>query len=449
MNYRNNEKQLTISFCNICKTLQCGALIVIISVIVGGILMIGIYHLPTKLMTNNVKKSIPLYTKEGLYQNWAGRKDSARLDNFTDAIMLRNAIYPTSKSKMKDAMLNPRYDYKNRNQVQSLIDSLKEKKNFTIVYYPRYWHGYLIILKPLTMLCEIANIRLLNMLLQIIIATYLIMLTGVVLGKGYGLSLFLSYLLLNPVSLSMSFQYSSVFYVTFLVSIFLLKQMRLFTKKQNYFFLIFLFSGILTAFFDLLTYPIATLGIPLILYLIGLNHYYKLIELHTAIKSVIWPSVFWGMGYAGMFVGKWVLAQLLTGYNVVANALFQLCYRMSYHTGHHETGKLINPIKSISNNIQVILHEPIIIVLIMSLIISLYYLWKTKKLTKLHDYSIFRWAMGFVMLYPFIWYTIFCNHSFIHTWFTYRALSVSVFAIGSIVASLFLEYQRVDALDEK
>lgn len=186
--------------------------------------MIGTYHLPTKLMINNVKRSIPLYTKEGLYPNWAGRKDSAQLDNFTDAIMLSKATYPASKSKMKDAMLNPSYYYKNRNPVQSLIDQLKETKNFTIGHYPRYWHGYLVVLKPLTMFFDIAYIRLLNMLLQMIIVVYLTSVLGSIYGKGYGLSLFLSYLLLNPVSLFMSFQYSSMFYVTSLISIFLLKK---------------------------------------------------------------------------------------------------------------------------------------------------------------------------------------------------------------------------------
>ena len=46
--------------CNIIKTLWRGIIIVIISVIIGGILMVGTYHLPTQLMFSNVKKSIPL-----------------------------------------------------------------------------------------------------------------------------------------------------------------------------------------------------------------------------------------------------------------------------------------------------------------------------------------------------------------------------------------------------
>ncbi len=443
-----NDNQLIVENNNICKTLLKGITIVLISVIVGGILMTGTYHLPTKLMFNNVKKSIPLYTKEGLYPKWAGQKASTQLDNFTDTIMLSKAIYPTSKSKMKDAMLNPGYKYKNSNPVQSLIAQLKETKNHTISYYPRYWHGYLVVLKPLTMTFDIAYIRLLNMLLQMIIVAYLTSVLGCKYGRGYGLSLFLSYLLLNPVSLSMSFQYSSVFYVTSLISVFLLNKMELCMRAQNVLYL-FLLSGILTAFFDLLTYPIASLGIPLVIFLIALNHNYKLKELNIAVKNILFLSIFWGIGYGGMYIGKWLLAWKLTGYNVVANALSQLTYRMSYHTRAHEGNYVLNPIKAILNNFQVIFHEPIIIVLVTAVLFSLWKLSKMKNTTKVHNYCILRYSMGIVMLYPLLWYSVFCNHSFVHGVFTYRALSVFTFAIGSIIASFFLEYQGREVLDEK
>lgn len=435
-------------FCNIIKTLWRGIIIVIISVIIGGILMVGTYHLPTQLMFSNVKKSIPLYTQEGLYPNWTGRKDSALLDNFTDAIMLARVIYPVSKSKMKDAMLNPGYNYKNCNPVQSLIEQLNETKNFMMGNYPRYWHGYLVVLKPLTMFFDIANIRLLNMLLQMIIVAYLTSVLGSTYGKGYGLSLFLSYLLLNPVSLSMSFQYSSVFYVTSLVSVFLLNKIKICMRESNALYL-FLISGILTAFFDLLTYPLASLGIPLVIFLIALNHNHKLKKLKTAVKCVIIPSVFWGIGYAGMYIGKWLLAWHLTGYNVVADALSQLTYRMSHHTNVHEGNKIFGPIKTILNNFQVVFHEPIVIVLVIALLVSLWKLYKMTSSTKIHNYCNLRYSLSIVMLYPLFWYSVFCNHSFNHTWFTYRALSVFIFAFGSIVTTFIMEYQKKAVMYEQ
>ena len=66
-------------------------------------------------------------------------------------------------------MLNPRLQYRNSNHVQSLLRQLKgDTTDRHIVHYGRYWHGYLLFLKPLTMLLEISSIRLLNLLLQIL-----------------------------------------------------------------------------------------------------------------------------------------------------------------------------------------------------------------------------------------------------------------------------------------
>ena len=42
-----------------------------------------------------------------------------------------------------------------------------------------------------------------------------------------------------------------------------------------------------------------------------------------------------------------------------------------------------------------------------------------------------------VMLYPFAWYFFTKNHSFIHNHFTYRELSISIFALcSSLIAAV-------------
>lgn len=426
------------------KKLLTALLIVLLSVTIGTIAMIGIYQLPTKMMFNNIKKSISLYQAEGLYPNWAGREESAQLDNFTDAIMLGNVIYPGSSSTIRDAMQNSRYSYKESNPVESLISQINDAKNDrSISHYARYWHGYLVVLKPVIMFLDISYIHLLNALLQIIVAACLIMLIADYFGKGYGFSFFLAYLLMNPVSLAMSFQFSTSYYVMSLVSLAFLRKKDYFIEKQKFIYL-FLVSGILTAFFDLLTYPVTTLGIPLVLLLVALNQNQKLNNYFDAIKTIALPSIFWGVGYAGMHLGKWLMAWMLTGFNIMSEAVTQLQYRMSYTTMGTEGSYIINPIKAISKNFQVILHEPIFAVLLIVLIVSLWKLYKLRKLEKCQNDRVLKFALGLVMLFPFIWYTLLCNHSFVHRYFTYRSLSVFVFAVGSIIATSFLEYQNKD-----
>ena len=425
------------------KKIYISIIIVLMSVAIGALAMIAVYHLPTNLMSDNIKKSLPLYIEEGLYPNSIGYDNSSVCDNFTDALMLLNAIFPSTEFPVRDAMLNPKRLYNSENNmIESLVDQLQSKgKKFSVDYYPRYWHGYLVVLKPLTSLFDILQIRLLNLLLQMIIIAYLVAYVGKNYGEGYGLSLFLSYLFLNPLSLSRCLQFSSVFYVTSFVSVVLLNNVKTFIKKQKTFYL-FLLSGILTAFFDLLTYPLVSLGIPLIFFFFFFNHNNMLKNSCVAIKNTVSLSMFWGIGYAGMHIGKWFLAWRLTGYDVMKDTLSQLKYRMSYHTAVSEGNQLFGPLQSIYRNFQVVSHEPIVAILVLILLIALWKLFKMRNRMKLHDYHPLRYSLFLVMLYPFFWYSIFCNHSFVHRWFTFRLISIFIFAFGSIIATFFLEYKE-------
>lgn len=91
-----------------------------------------------------------IYQREGNYPSWAPGKASAQLDNFTDSIMVRNAIFPGTGNLIEDAMLNPKYSYRGASQTDSLLKELQgETENREVSRYARYWHGYLLYLKLL------------------------------------------------------------------------------------------------------------------------------------------------------------------------------------------------------------------------------------------------------------------------------------------------------------
>ena len=79
---------------SIIKSLIKVFLILFLAVVIAIIAMIGAYSLPTKPMFNNLKDTISIFQKEGTYYHWAGKHVSSRLDNYTNSIMLRNAIFP-------------------------------------------------------------------------------------------------------------------------------------------------------------------------------------------------------------------------------------------------------------------------------------------------------------------------------------------------------------------
>lgn len=419
-------------------------IIFVIAVFSATLVMVAVYSLPSKIASDNIKKSISLYEKEGLYPVWTGDKNkySSEGDNFTDSIMLSNVIFPNNEDVVRKAMLNPRFHYKNSNYVQSLIRQIKgDTTDRHIIYYGRYWHGYLVVLKPLTMLLDISSIRLLNLILQVIVAAYMTMLIGKSFGNGYGFSYLLTYLLLNPVTLIMSFQFSTMYYLTNLITFLLLKKWSFFDKKMNFVYLFFL-SGLLAAFFDFLTYPLLSVGIPLIILVIKKNYEKHIKNYKSAAKIITLSSLYWGVAYGFMLIAKWIVAWILTGNNVLSDStgpIGRLQYRMASEIG----GLHMTPIAAIERNVGVILKEPILLILIFSLIISLFFLNKLKRnqKNKIANYDILKGALFFIMSYPFLWYMVFFNHSFIHFWFTYRALAVTVFAGGCLVATLFSEYE--------
>ena len=72
------------------------------------------------------------------------------------------------------------------------------------------------------------------------------------------LPLGLALLAINPVSTALSMQYSSIYYLTLLGAL-----VMLLTESwdRNWGYLVFLFLGVGTAFFDFLTYPACAVGI--------------------------------------------------------------------------------------------------------------------------------------------------------------------------------------------
>lgn len=100
--------------------------------------------------------------------------------------------------------------------------------------YPRYWHGYVLILRPLLYIMNYGDIRVLNCFFQIA----LFVLTALLLWKRlekkrYILALLTSYVLLMPVALLFSLQYSWIFYVIFGGILFVICKNEILLQKSN------------------------------------------------------------------------------------------------------------------------------------------------------------------------------------------------------------------------
>lgn len=173
-----------------------------LSVIIGTILMIAVYLLPVSRMRENARKSLTIYELEGDYYQWAPGHESSQLDNFTDSLMLNNAIFLGRDSVIYDAMTNPYVTYDDlATQTECMIRAVgQDALEGTINDYARYWHGYLVWLKPMLMIYTIADIRVITMCFQFIVLVGVMLELYKVGGYRKVIPFTLAILTLNPIS---------------------------------------------------------------------------------------------------------------------------------------------------------------------------------------------------------------------------------------------------------
>ena len=176
-------------------------------------------------------------------------------------------------------------------------------------------------------------------------------------------------------------QYSSCFYlISFGIAIVILAKKKKYSDEHI--LLIFLMLGILTSFFDLLTYPITTFFMPYITYLVLIGYYDNN---KNKIKHMMYSAFVWACGYGGMWCMKWIYASFLTDSNVIENAFDSIA--------------------------------AIAILVIIGI--------------KSRDSIKSTTAMIFLMIFcaPFAWYCFASSHSYVHFWFTFRNLIITIWSL--------------------
>ena len=412
--------------------------ILIASVLIGTLLMFAAYSLPVESMQSNVRKSLSIQLDEGDYYRHIPEDCTSQSDGFTDSLMLNIATYDCSENIVSGALLNPRSLYTGTDSpTEQLVNAINGVTPDSEGTYARYWHGYLVVLKPLLLFFSYSQIRLLNTL--VVCSLIAVILCGFYKRfktHKYSLAFLGAVLFLNPVVLTASLQFSTVFYIILLEYTAALYWGDALDKKGKFNF-IFLLSGIFTAFFDLLTYPIAALGMLLILQLLLFND--------TIIRNVlraVKSSVCWIFGYLGMWSGKWIVASLLTEENVIANALHAVTFRTGTSSGiegwDFSWGGLFRSNFGWLVGTNAILFKMFMIILI----VGVFFLLITKKVKLNIDLPFVALLVLFCFI-PIARYIVFSNHSFMHGFITYR--EGIVYVMASLCGGLSCLRQKEDS----
>lgn len=386
--------------------------ILICAVVLGVILMVGVYSLPTERMYDNLMKSAPTIEKETespkLWYFYA-----TALDNHADSVTLLMAVDNHGRGALDSALNNWWVETINEEGVDNPGPSIVNlyydpNREIEIKNYARYWHGSLLFVKPLLMVTTLWGIRILNLILQSVFCIYVIYRlykTGFkYLTVGYGMSL----LALSPISSSFCIEYSGCIWIMSIGILMILKLAESVVDADSISFIYFFFAmGIATSFFDFLTYPLVTIYVPMLVYMLQ----YHFETLKAQLYRFVVFSICWGIGYIGMWGSKWLVATLLTDTNVFSDAFNSVEIRMG-------AGGFSFPMIYVYN-IGAYLINPVTLIMIVLFVL----LFMRKKT----DVQIGKKCLIFVIIgvMPFIWYGFAKNHSYDHFWFTFRNLAIT------------------------
>lgn len=296
------------------------------------------------------------------------------------------------------------------------------KKAITMFGYGRYWHGYVALLRPIFYFVDYWDFFLLNGMLQVTIVFVLgILVWKRTLELRYPLAVVTSYLLLMPITLALSLQYTPVFYIAFLGSVAAVA-MNGFLCQRDRIYLFFAILGILTCYFDFLTYPLLTWAFPLCWYLVVRGKALTVLQKYV---NVILTALTWIFGYTGFFFAKWLLVYVIYGRETLD--------AMESATAFNHLGVVDDALKvskqtynrfdTIYTNWRHYMFVGFVIIVLLwilwALIQRIRYNWK------IQVQSLPFWVITFSGT---AWCFVFTGHTAVHHFFTYRVLAAGILA---------------------
>ena len=399
-------------------------LLILLSALVGTGLLILSEFLPAEPMDQHLDSSADIFQATGKFPNlhtWC----SSKLDNYSDAIMLLMAGNVSSEHSVEYAMMSYHGVMGEFDPVQIFVKHYIEGEEYEgFEPYSRYWHGYSVIYRLLLQVLDYHRIRQLNMALQVglVLLLCLLMWRSGSRPRGMILPLLISYAMLAPAVMGLNLEYSLGFYIS-LLSVLTLLLLHRKGRMQSREYLVFLFSGICTAYWDVLTYPMAALGLPLVVaFYLAPDR-----KLRDALLRLLRLGFFWGMGYGLLWVMKWVIGTALTGFNVFEEGLSTFLMR----TGDEAYGEVVTLGATLWGNIRFFFNTPFTLLFLGYLLFLILRLLRKTPREGAARQACLRQLVPFLLIacIPFAWCVLTKNHAYIHYWLASKAFIVSTMAL--------------------
>ena len=389
------------------------------------VLLLGACALPGRPVRAHLAASARTVQREGLYPAYFGFK-LFQMDNYTDTLMLMAAASADETDPLTAMMTNTVYNVDNfetlADDLAVYLDARGSDGTGTIpdtlepFSYARYWHGYLIWLRPLLCLTTYTGVRVFQYLVLAGLLTGVLWLLRRRCGWQAALWFAVSQLLVTVFWVPHQIQYFTCFAVAYAGCVWVLDKPR----RSDVLCLGLVALGVVTAFCDLLVTPILTLGLPLTCWL--LQPQQRLRGGGRQCALVVGGSLGWGVGYELCWAVKWVLASLITGRNVLADALHQVGVRTAADTWHGMELTWGNLVSFVYETLQGRgLFWPLVILCLLAVLLFVRGIRSRAALVRATP-------LALTALMTPVWFAVLRTHSVQHGWFTWRALDLTLFA---------------------
>ena len=381
--------------------------------------------IPSAALDRSIGHSLETLKSEGTYPSTGLPFRRIVLDNFTDPLMLNIAYAGSESSLLEKAFLNT-WSLEvsgGMNQIRNLESAYLGTSQAT-ASYERYWHGYLIFLRPLLMVFSYDGIRV--MISFVLFISFFALLYRIwkkvspvravaVLVAAVGVDFFF---------LGQSMQFSQVFLIGIFSGLWYLRS----GERKTPPYLLFFVTGALTSFFDLLTAPLVTLGFLLIVATDVSKR-----------REIVLNIISWTLGYLLLWASKWLMLEFMFDNGSITDALGHVLNRTVT-----QADAQFSYFRVLQLNIQQLIgydrtnkYFVLLVAIVMGSILGFF--------RKINKVTLSRAAVwGGLALLPYIWYVLAANHSYLHVWYTYRAQFLSL-AAGILLYSEVIDTKRINS----
>ncbi len=424
------------------KSLLRYCLVFTLIVLIGFTAMLLAYSIPVESIENNVARSAADISEEGPYPVLFDICTS-KLDNFTDSWILLMARDDTATNLLDRALCVYYHTSGSSNTGTSLVFHYAYGEEFNNIYsYGRYWHGDMIIVKPLLVFWDYSAIRVINGVAQFVLTALVVLLLFVRKYKELIIPYLISYLMMMPMSLSMCLFYSPCFYVMSLSVLCILVYK---SSRWVYTGILFLAIGMMTSYFDSLTFPLVTFGIPcLFITYIEQRNTESDDAFKTGLLLFIRRGAAWCIGYGGMWITKWIMLWFFTDHPVWQDIKNSLFLRSGLSDKDTDSSLGIR-LEGILRNIRSWFYTPVTLLFIFFLVVILVLYCAKYRCRIRNGVKGASASLALVSFLPFAWLFIVSNHSFIHEWFANKTLVVFTFGTMVSFISMFKNAQTANA----